>query len=241
MNVAHKPFRRLLLGGFLLSLSMTLVACDPAIYQALGEYHIQAIWTQPVKKATVEKKLETKLEAALDQHLKGKVFEVPGPNIYVKYIKYEDVKLGSKAPQLSVPAVDNFATSTYDYHKIYWQVDWNEGNGAKVKFKLILDSTHWWIAEWAVPDHWVKVSNLDVHGSGYAMVALPKGSSSLPTLVNVFVNSANIDLTATAEGWFWSFDISSMVKNQLKTSLLQNIVGKAITFSLYSDNVTELY
>ena len=151
------------------------------------------------------------------------------------------MKLGSVSPELSVPAVNHFESSFYNYYKIYWQIDWNKGNGAKVKFKLILDSTSMWIAEWLVPDHWVKISNLDVHGNGFAWVAMPKGSGSQPTLVNVVVNSATIGLKANAEGWFWSFDVSNTVKKQLKTSLLQNIVGKTISFSLYSDNITELF
>lgn len=76
------------------------------------------------------------------------------------------------------------------------------------------------------PDHDVHVRDVDAWVKGTALVVLPKaGGKGTATIT---VQQATIDLTAGAEGWFWTVNISGEVKKQIDSSLVRDVVGKAI-------------
>lgn len=206
--------------------SLLLVACAQADFvRGLIQGQLDRIWSDPARKSETEATAETKLKAALDANLAGQELEITGPNPYVHHIKWVNVDLGDEAPVIAVPSATSWQTDANYYVQFPFEADWNRGNAAKVDFGLDLRTHSFWTA-YEYPDHDVHVRDVDAWVKGTALVVIPKsGGKGTATIT---VEKATIDLTAKAEGWFWTVNISKEVKKQIDSSVVRDVVGKAI-------------
>ena len=205
---------------------LALVACAPADFvRGIIQLQLDKLWSDPARKSETEAKAETKLKAALDANLAGRSFEVTGPNPYVHHIKWVNVDLGDRGPVVAVPSATAWETDTNRYVQFAFEADWNRGNAAKVDLGLDMRTHSFWTA-YEYPDHDVRIRDIDAFVKGTALVVIPK--SGAQGTATITVSQATIDLSAQAEGWFWSVNISSEIKKQVDASMVRDVVGKAI-------------
>lgn len=214
-------------GALAATLCALLVACNGQEgLRRLLQTHLDWLWTDPARKAETEAMAETKLKAALESQLRGKEFEVTGPNPYLHHIKSVNVDLGQRGPVIAIPAAPTMVeTSSNVYVNFPWEATWSRGNGAKIDVGLDL-RTHTILTAYEYPDHTVRVRNIDAWARGSAAVVVPR-SGATPT-ATITLGASTIDLTAEAEGWFWSVDVSGVIKQQVNDKVLRELVGKAI-------------
>jgi hypothetical protein len=205
---------------------LLLAACAQTDFiRGLIQGQLDKLWSDPARKSETEAKAETKLKAALDANLAGKEFEITGPNPYVHHIKWVNVDLGDRGPVIAVPSATSWETDTSWYVQFPFEADWNRGNAAKVDAGLDLRTHSFWTA-YEYPDHDVHIRDIDAFLKGTALVVIPK--SGAQGTATITVQQATIDLTAQAEGWFWTVNISSEIKKQVDASVVRDVVGKAI-------------
>jgi hypothetical protein len=214
-----------------------LCGCDLA---ALAQLKIQstldAMWSDPAKKAKTETDADAKLKKSLDAQLDGKEFEVPGPNPYVHHVKSVSVDLGHESPKITVTGqVTVTQTSTSYIVSFPWSLAWAKGNGAKIDIPLDLRS-HAWYLFYGYPDHTIQIHDIVANGDGTALAVIPLSvaTGTLPKSVTSSVTfaHANIDLKAGAHGWFWTIDVTKIVKSQIQDKLVHDILGKSLQVSL---------
>ncbi|MBI4618292.1 MAG: hypothetical protein HY720_32140 [Planctomycetes bacterium] len=220
-----RPIRLAL--ALLVAVPFVVLGCNETIRSML-QSKINEIWLNPARNAQVEQEFETKLDQALESELGGQELEVPGPNPYVHHVYDCNVELGTSAPQVSIPGTAQFwQTSTNYYLSFSWAVNWAAPNGAAIDFTLDLRPVAWYIPGY--PDHTIHIRNISASGSGSAFVVIPKNGSQ--GVASVSVGSATVNLTAQAEGWFWTFDVSSMVRSKVNDLLVRQAVGKSISLA----------
>jgi hypothetical protein len=224
---ARSPSRRRLRAAGLVAgaLALAAVGCNELV-RSMIQTKLDQFWTDPAKKASTEATAATKLDQAIEQKLAGQEFEVPGPNPYLHDVEGVKVDLGTRSPAISIPGtVTSTQTDTAYYLTFDWEADWPKGNEAKVDMHLDLRSHSFFLA-YEYPDHDLHLRDIDAWAKGKAMVVIPKNGGKATATITL--SGATLDLTAKAEGWFWTIDVSKQIKGQLNDKLLRDLVGKAI-------------
>lgn len=116
-------------------------------------------------------------------------------------------------------------TATQVYVKFPWKAVWARGNQARLDIDLDLRTHSFWLG-YEYPDHTARVKDISVTASGNATVVAPKGGGKATATVKIA--SADVDLDAVAEGWFWAVDITSKVKSQVRDRMFKSVIGKSI-------------
>lgn len=189
---------------------------QPALDKTLDE-----MWGTAWVKKSVETNAEDALHKALKKALVGtKFYESWFVDVYIQNIKWTKLNLGTKAPKMQVHDIVWSETSTNYYLSIPWFFDWPTPNGCEIKF--FLDLTSWF----GFPDHTVRLYKIKAWASGATLITIPKSPSGQGAL-SVMVRSSTLDLKAEAEGWFWTFDISSKIKKMVQEKFIQNLIGQS--------------
>jgi hypothetical protein len=224
MKLTTKTIARALLAG---SLAFGLAACSQTgLVKLLIQIQIDKYWNDPAKKAEAEGQAETKLKQAIDSQLGGTEFEVPGPNPYLHHVKWATVELGDASPKIDIVGdVTGTKTSTNQYVNFEWTADWAKGNGAAVDVGLDMRS-HSFFLGYEYPDHDLHIRNISANAKGKAAVVIPNAGGQ--SVASITLTGGSIALDATAEGWFWTVNISNQIKPQVNDKLLRDLIGKSI-------------
>ncbi len=210
--------------GILSVLAFALCAfgsCElETVVQPALDKTVETMWGTAWVKKSLEANAQDALHKGLKKALVGtKFYESWFVNVYIQNIKWTKLNLGNKAPKMQVHDIVWSETTNYYYLSIPWFFDWPTPNGCEIKF--FLDLTSWF----GFPDHTVRLYDIKAWMSGHTVVALPKSLSGQGS-VNTLVRSTTLDLKAEAEGWFWTFDISTKVKKLVSEKLIQYLIGQ---------------
>ncbi len=195
------------------------------LVRGMIQQELDAYWTDPAKRAAAEDRAERGLRAGLDADLVGKELEVTGPNPYVHSVDWVTVGIGDDSIRVGIPGVVNFSqTDTHYYLRFDWDSRWERGNDARVDMRLDLRTHSFWTA-YEYPDHTVRIRDVFATADGGAVVVIPKGTRRATS--SLTVRSADVDLRAEAEGWFWTLNISQDVEERVNDQIVRQLVGKA--------------
>lgn len=212
------------LGGAVVAL-LTLAGCNQDLRNWL-QAEIDRIWSDPVRKAQFEDEAERELRAGIERELVGREFEVTGPNPYLHSLKDVRVNLGTTPPQMQIPGQVQFFQTATNYVFIFdWVLEWRRPNGATVVLPLDLRSHAWYLFN-GYPDHDVEIRDIYVRGEGQATVVIPTNGTQ--GTASVVPRAGEIRVTAKAEGWFWTIDVSREIESQLNEVFVRDVVGTTI-------------
>lgn len=225
-----------------IALALAAAACEPMtkVPGSLGEpivqKEIEAVWTNPSKNAAAEQEMEAFLHATLSANLDGVVLPLPSPFglPYVDGIEGVNVELGTKSPKLTIPGqieITEFPSSRLVAFP--WAMTWSTPNGGVVEFDVDIDHPIPWIFPAFFPpdlDHHVRLHTMSAQATGTLLAIVPKNGG--PSTVFLSVKTASIGVSAQAEGWFWTIDVSSAVRKQINAHLLDSVVKKTFQFSI---------
>lgn len=215
--------RKLSFVALLFGLSLTGCSAD---LSAVANYAVLKVWTTPALKLAVEGTAEAAIKSIIKGSVVGKELEVPGPNCLVEGVEWVELDLGATPPTLKVwGETVTWETSTHYYIQSNWHVVWPKGTKTKLDFRLALTGASWWMPGY--PDHTFHVRDIDMSAGGQFLVQISKTSPYEVKLSRV-LRYANTNMKCSAEGWFWTIDVTKMFKEMTQKVFLDKIVGKSI-------------
>lgn len=207
-----------------------LAGCGEPTIEVLVQRRIGETWYNANAKAAFENDAEAAMLPMLRQQLNGRqVYTVDGwlfsYDVYVYDVDWVDVNVGTRPPVLTVladPPAQWTSDGSYDYINFDFTLDWAAGNGATVSFYM--DLRPWF------PDHTVTIYDIAAWGWGNAVARIPKNPAEAPQ-VTVTLFDARVNLSARAEGWFWTVDVSNRVRGMVNEILVRRLLGRMIVTS----------
>lgn len=212
--------RRVGLFSLLTFAACSLSSCElePTVEGGL-QTAVSEIWSIGWVKEQMESKSEQALLPGLKNLLVGKKFlESWTGDVTIHNVKWVDVKLGNTPMTFDVTGITWWETPTHYYLNVGWAILWPQPNNAEIKFKLDLRAWH------GFPDHTIRLYKLDTTAAGNTLVTIPKSLAGQGS-VSVSITSFAMDLKSSAEGWFWTVDLTKKAKKLLSEKLVGYLVG----------------